>query len=185
MARNPHSTVPFNSGARGEHQWLTTSEYDLDGLLTLCPAVTFGKYLAVTSFDSGPLSLNELEKKRGWYSRGEIAYSPQIQSLEVLPPRGGFDEWYVFEQSVDLGHLGDRANIFEAPLTPGQVETFVNFCDGCALHRPNDLTDLFWRQLEWIRPESYVADGDNLLTFVTTNENLFSLVSKALREANC
>ncbi len=184
MAEDLDSPLALNIGVQGGYQWLTTAEHDLDSLLTLCPAVALGKYLAVTSFDSGPLLLNEFEKNAEWNSRGEIAYSPRIQSLEMLPPRGGFDEWYVFERSVDLGHLG-RGNIFEAPLAPGQVEVLVNFSEGFALHRPakRDLTDLFWRQLAWIRPESYVADTHNLLTFVTADTNLFSCVNQALREA--
>ncbi len=182
MSEELDSQIALNTGARGNYQWLTTAEHDLDSLLKLCPNVTVGKYLAVTSFDSGPLLLNELQKNNGWNSRGNLAYSPRIEWLELLPPRGGFDEWYVFERSVDLGHLGS-GNIFEAPLAPGQVRAFVNFSDGFALHRPNDLTDLFWRQLEWIRPESYIADGGSFLTFVTANANLFSFASQALKEA--
>jgi len=184
MAEELDSPIALNAGARGDYQWLTTAQHDFDRLLTLCPSVTVGKYLAVTFFDSGPLSLNQLEKNRGWNSRGDIAYSPRIESLETLPSRGGFDEWYVFERCVDLGQLG-TCNIFEAPLGPGQVEVFVNFADSFVLHRPavRDLTDLFWVQLGWIRPESYIADTHNLLTFVTADIDLFSRVSQALREA--
>ena len=57
---------------------------------------------------------------------------------------------------------------------------FANYC--FALHRPEmkDLADLFWRQLDWIRPESYVADND-YLTFVSMNESLFTKVHDAMK----
>jgi hypothetical protein len=51
-----------------------------------------------------------------------------------------------------------------------------------ALHRPEmkDLATLFWRQIERIRPESYIADGD-YLNFVTMNKTLFASVHCALK----
>ena len=77
-------------------------------------------------------------------------------------PRDGWDEWYVFNTPVDMGtsHLGE--NIFEVPDEPGQVRVFVNYCFAPHLPKMSDLAVLFWRQLEWIRPESYVADNDYL-----------------------
>jgi hypothetical protein len=168
-----------NAGSHGAYQWLTTTAHDFDSLLTLCPTAVLGKYVAVTSFDSGSLSLNDEQKATGWESRQGIAYSPLVQSAGTLPERGGFDEWYVFGTAVDLGEKG-QGNIFEAPLSVGQIEVFVNFAEGFDLHQPNSLVPLFWRQLEWIRPESYIADTHHLLTFVSTNPNVFSAVLEAL-----
>jgi hypothetical protein len=92
-----------NAVAHGEYEWLTTTSHDFDSFLTLCPTAVLGKYVAVTSFDSGSLSLSDEEKAAGWESRRGIAYSPLIQSAGTLPERGGFDEWYVFGTPVDLG----------------------------------------------------------------------------------
>jgi hypothetical protein len=135
------------AGSHGDYQWLVT-EHKLDDLLRICPAVVLGKYVAVTSWDSGSLKLNDEEKSVGWESRKGIAYSVRIQSIEALPTRGGYDEWYLFGAPVDLGGLG-RGNVFEAPLSPGQVWAFVNYADGFGLHNPSvhGLVDLFWRQL--------------------------------------
>jgi hypothetical protein len=47
------------TGALGAYQWLTTYQHDLDTLLQSCPQTFLGKYIAVTSLDSGPLNLNE------------------------------------------------------------------------------------------------------------------------------
>jgi hypothetical protein len=179
MATKPSS--PLTTGTHGAYYWLTTSEHELDDLLTLCPTVVLGKYLAVTSFDGGSLTLDDAEKLAGWETRGGISYSACVLSVETLPPRGGYDEWYVFGTRVDLGGLG-KGNVFEARLLPGQVEVFVNFSDGFDLRRTGigDLADLFWRQLEWIRPESYIADGGSYMTFVTSEGSLFAAVQRAL-----
>ena len=169
-------------GSHDAYQWLTTSEHDLDGFLTLCPDAVLGNYVAVTSFDSGSLSLSDEEKSAGWESRKGIAYSPLIRSVATLPERGGFDEWYVFRIPVDLGDKG-RGNVFEAPLSAGQIEVFVNFAEGFDLHQPNALVPLFWRQLNWIQPESYIADTHHLLTFVSNNRNVFEAVRQAFAES--
>jgi hypothetical protein len=45
-----------------------------------------------------------------------------------------------------------------------------------------DLVSLFWKQLEWIQPESYIADGDVLLTFASRNKDIFIAVSNSLAD---
>ena len=178
---NPKPSSPLTTGTHGAYHWLTTSEHDLDDLLTLCPTVVLGRYLAATSFDSGSLTLDDAEKLAGWETRGGIAYSTCVLSVETLSARGGYDEWYVFGSPMDLGRLS-RGNVFESPLLPGQVEVFVNFSDGFDLRRTDagDLADLFWRQLEWICPQSYIADGGSFMTFVSSDESLFAGVRRAL-----
>lgn len=169
------------SGSHGPFQWLTTGQHDLGTLLQLCPQAVLGKYIAVTSFDSGPLLPNDEELSQGWQTRKNIAYSPGIQSVEKLPygDCGGFDEWYVFNAPTDLGRLVE-GNIFEALLQPGNVAVFVNY-GGFALHAPTmqELVDLFWPQVERISPESYIADGD-VLNFVSRDKDLFATVFQAL-----
>jgi hypothetical protein len=88
-----------------------------------------------------------------------------------------------FRSPFDLGELW-HGNVFEAPITQGQVCTFVNFGPGFALHNPEmvDLVSLFWKQLDWIQPESYIADADMLLTFVSRNEDIFVAVRNALSD---
>jgi hypothetical protein len=177
------SPSSLKSGSHDAYQWLTTSAHDLDSFLTLCPAPVLGKYVAVTSFDSGSLSLSDGEKAAGWGSRECIAYSPLILSVATLPERGGFDEWYVFGTPVDLGAKG-RGNVFESPLIAGQIEVFVNFGERFDLNQPNDLVPLFWHQLKWVQPESYIADTHHLLTFVSNNRNIFESVRQAFTESH-
>ena len=170
--------VVLKIGSQGVYEWLATDRA-LD-LLVVCPDLVKGKYLAITSLDSGPLVPTEEEKEAGWEQRSNIAYSPKIQAVASVP-RAEWDEWYIFDRPVDLGisHLGE--NIFEAPQTKGHVSVFVNY--GFALY-PADragLVDLFWPQLERIQPESYVADND-YLTFVSANEELFASILRAVRQ---
>jgi hypothetical protein len=174
----------LSTGSHGAYLWLTTGKHDLDSLLQRCPQALLGKYIAVTSQDSGSLTPTEEERRAGWQTRNEIAYSPRIQSAERLPHGecGGFDEWYVFESPFDLGQIW-HGNVFEAPLTSGQVSTFVNFLD-FALHNPEveDLVSFFWKQIDRIQPESYISDGNLFLTFVTRDKDLFATVRQALSD---
>src|SRR5215467_3698217 len=96
-------------GSEGLYEWLV-SDQQFD-LLRLCPQIVLGKYVAITSIDSGPLEPTENEVTAGWQSRGEIAYSPQVQSIEEIPS-AGWDEWYIFNKPVDLGLSHLTENIF-------------------------------------------------------------------------
>lgn len=40
---------------------------------------------------------------------------------------------------------------------------------------------LFWQQLDSIRPESFIADSDAFLTFVSRNEDIFVAVCNAMQ----
>ncbi len=141
----------------GVYDWLVTG-HPLEAVLQACPELVVGKYVFVTSFDSGPLDLNPEDTTAGWEGRNDIAYSPQILDPAFIP-RDQYDEWYIFDRPRDLGGLvpGDK-NVFDVCPQEGKVSTFVNF-GGFAFHDANvaDLTGLFWQQLDWIRPESYVG----------------------------
>jgi hypothetical protein len=170
------------TGSHGEYLWLTTAHHDLRSLLHQHPQVVLGKYIAVTSHDSGPLAQTDVEKRAGWECREEIGYSPQIQFAEGLQfgDCAGFDEWYIFDSPSDLGRIW-HGNVFEAPNASGQICVFVNFL-GFALHDPEiqDLVSLFWNQLDRIRPESYVAHGSPYLTFASRDKDLFASVLQVL-----
>ncbi len=165
-------------GSHGLYEWLVTDQqFDL---LRLCPEIVLGKYVAVTSFDSGVLVPDRKEKASGWKSQGGIAYSPKIQSAGDLP-QAGWNEWYIFDEVVDLGTSHLSENIFEVPQKQGHVSVLVNY--GFALHPPertDGLATLFWQQLARIRPESYIADND-YLSFVSMNKVLFANVRDAVK----
>jgi len=165
-------------GSQGLYEWLVTDQqFDL---LQISPEVVLGKYIAITSIDSGPLVPTDDETAAGWESRKKIAYSPKIQTIQGLP-RAGWDEWYIFDNPTDLGTSHLEENIFEMPQEQGHVSVLVNY--GFALYPPersNHLATLFWEQLARIRPASYVADND-YLTFVSINKRLFASVRDAVK----
>jgi hypothetical protein len=109
-------TSMLTVGIQGPYEWLVTDQqFDL---LQICPDVVLGKYVAITSLDSGPLVSTDEEKAAGWENRGNIAYSPKVQDVGSLP-RADYDEWYTFSDPSDLGtgHIGE--NIFEVPQGQG------------------------------------------------------------------
>jgi hypothetical protein len=164
-------------GSQGVYEWLVTDErFDL---LQLCPEIVLGKHVAVTSIDSGQLMPTDKETAAGWHSHEKIAYSPKIQHAEELP-REGWDEWYIFNDPTDLGTSHLQENIFEVPRGRGHLSVFVNY--GFALHQPEmeSIASLFWQQMDWVRPESYVADND-YLNFVSMNKALFASVHDAVK----
>lgn len=164
-------------GSQGTYEWLVTDEsFDL---LQKCPDIVLGKYVAITSIDSGELVLTEKESAAGWRGHERIAYSPKVQNAEDIPLEG-WDEWYIFNNPTDLGTSHLAENIFEAPRGRGHLSVFVNY--GFALHQPEmeSIATLFWEQMNWVCAESYVADSD-YLNFVTMNKALFASVHAAVR----
>lgn len=177
----PH-IIMLTVGSQGMYEWLVTDE-DFD-LLHLCPEIVLRKYVAVTSIDSGEFVPTDQEKAAGWQSHALIAYSPRIQHVEEVP-REGWDEWYIFNSPVDLGTSHLHENIFEHPLGLKELGVFVNFGWGFALDKPDKtLVNLFWQQMEWVKPESYVADSETL-TFVSMNKALFASVHLAVSRFAC
>ncbi len=188
-----HGT-PGIVGSHGEYQWLTMVDRDITSLLSICPEIVLGKYLAVTNIDSGPLRLTEQEKSLGWWTAEagrffqgtswnlpkyrddwKVAYSPRIASIHGLPNEthdeccAGYDEWFVFEQHVPAD----------------EIESFVNW-GGFRLYDSEFqwCTDRFWNQIARIKPESYIADG-TVFTVVTRNPVLFNrIISGYLASAN-
>jgi hypothetical protein len=72
--------------------------------------------------------------------------------------------------------------VFTTAVAPGTVFAFINFF-GFQLSEPEmqPVTDLFWKQMEWMQPESYIGDGRQCLVFATRNKALlFAAVGKAL-----
>ncbi len=184
LARVEHGT-PGMTGVHEEYRWLIMPDRGIYSLLNICPEIVLGKYLAVTSIDSGPLRLTEQEKVEGWWSTEaarvfqgnslspwesqddwKVAYSPSITSVHGLPNQthdessAGYDEWYVFEKPVPIE----------------EIETFVNW-GGFRLYAPEFqwCTDRFWKQIAKLKPESYIADG-TVFTVVTRNPKLFELI---------
>jgi len=179
-----NDNIPHRPIITGEHaafQWLTM-DIGVAGLAQLCAKIVMDKYLVVTSIDSGSLVLSHAQKANGWQSRNGIAYSPRIEAIEGLPCTLGFDEWYVFESPTDLGALC-HTNPFDPRPGPGQVHAYVNF--EFALHdsETDAVRELFWEQMNWINPESFLGDSVQCLSFASRNKDIFAAVLESLSHA--
>jgi hypothetical protein len=167
-------------GVHGEYEWLA-STHCIDDLLRLCPEIVLGKYVAVTSVDSGRYFPTTEELAAGWERRKGIAYSPRIENVGALP-REGWDEWYVFEDRVDLGGMAaQESNPFRASLGPGEVYAFVNYND-LGLNRPDtrSIAPYFWRQFDWIRPLTYISESGDYLVVISTDRKQFAIARQGL-----
>lgn len=171
---NENTTI---TGTHGKHYWLWCRDLTMSDMLKAHPTLVLNKYLAITSWDSGPFVPSDEERAMGWERRGQIAYSGIIRSINQVPIGDGYDEWYVFTQPTELGTLV-RGNIFEIGIHPDQVAAFVNY-GGFKPEDPEapDLVDLFWQQYDLIQPYCFIADGD-LLSVVTSDEKLFAEIKK-------
>jgi hypothetical protein len=118
-------------------------EMRLDGLLAHFPELVVGRYVAVLSFDSGPLVLSAEEEKKGWRRIGAIAFSPRITDIRELP-FDSFDEWLVFDSTA----LCDQA------------ESLVSFYGFSPIDFAwEEKKELFWSQLSRLSPISVIGDG--------------------------
>ncbi len=175
------------AGSHGPYQWLTSDQENMNEILRQCPEIVLGRYAAITTYDSGDFRPTESDTAAGWESRNGIAYSRQIRTPADLPecaklePAELYQEWYLFGAPVDLGTTS-RGNVFVTQPGPGRTLIFIGYT-ALVLHEPEmkELTDLFWMQLEALRPESYFGEGRDYLTFVTRNPDFFDSVLKRLK----
>lgn len=179
----------IRSGSHLDYHWICCcpaprgADAGIDTLIHACPHVFLDKYIAITSFDSGPLTLSEDERETGWTSHADIAMSPRVTRAVLSElPFDNNDEWYVFEHPPRF-----------------EVETrFVKYCafrladasyvellrsenrDEAEIEELVHLTERFWRHVHRINPESYIADGDNFV-FATRNHDLYAAVAAATK----
>jgi hypothetical protein len=176
----------MRTGTHAAYQWLE-ADHDLREFVSLCPGAIVDKFVAITAVDSGSFEPSEQDRAAGWTARGGIAYSPRVETSATLPSNCccreccGYDEWYIFEaQPPSLGSLC-HDNVFTSEIGSGRVFQFINF-GGFRFSdsRMSAIVDLYWRQMEWVQPESYVADGENCLLFATRNSQIYRIVFEAL-----
>jgi len=174
----------MHRGKQGEYYWLEAVSPSIHDILKVCPEFVLGKYLVVTSFDSGPLRLTTPEFEAGWLQHGELAINPSVKSVEDVP-YDEYDEWYIFTRTPPLEDF----------------KVFVNYC-GFSLRDPEYLLDgvdptwditgikydienmrswqeLFWLQLELKGAETYIASGDRLI-LATHRPELYERIAEPI-----
>jgi hypothetical protein len=148
------------TGHRGVFQWIVWNSQFLGELVSAVPQIAIGKYVVISSFDSGPFVPSAEEIERGWIFKSGLAYSPQIRTPDDLP-HDQYDEWYIYPWKREIN----------------PPEVFINYADFRLRYYAADiewhgLLERFWRQMELLQPESYLAEGDSLI-FVTRDAGLY------------
>ena len=175
------------TGSNGRYRWLADERNGIGRLIERCPEALLGRYLVVACFDSGPLRPNAQETAAGWSSDGQLAYSPRLESLSLLPHEN-FDEWYIFTSPTRLRSCDVFINI--GGFTLRNPEESLAALDptwdrvGAKVLAGEQIRELekFWSQLELFGAESYIVDGDNFI-FATTNAVLYARGEIAFRSA--
>jgi hypothetical protein len=171
-------------GNHNRYFWLESEDARLFDLLRICPQVVEGKYVVVTACDSGPLKLVEEERALGWTTQGPLAYSPKIERADWVP-QGEYDEWYIFPAATRMDipevFVNDSGFTF---LDPGQQQKVLDPTWDREMHAEwreilSEKQSRFWRQLEAIRPETYVAEGNRLI-LVTSNLGCYETIRQHL-----
>jgi len=168
------------AGFEDGYEWIVAT-CSLGDLLSACPEIVMGRFVAVTAFDSGPLVLTEDERVKGWNSQLGVAYSPRVADVKTLPFDNCYDEWYIFDQHTEIGRIAEQGtNIFERRQTEDTLYRFVNYHLGLHLEEQTPLSDLFWTQIRRLQPDAYVADCQSFVTVVSNNKELFAIVRKGI-----
>jgi SAM-dependent methyltransferase len=177
-------SFPAHVGTHGDYEWLST-EHSFEDLLRQCPQMVLGKYVAIASYDGGRLLLSDDNRAAGWQSRMDIAFSPRVESIAKLP-RYMRDEWYIFADRADLSRISAGVGTDLAACLEGeQVYPFVDF-GGFGLHIPQwaATAALFWKQFDRIRPQTYIADNNDILTIVSSDKRLVGAMCLAIERLN-
>jgi hypothetical protein len=177
----------MESGRVGEYEWVESHSFDLGKLLKNYPEAVVGKYVVISSFDSGPLEPSPEEVAKGWHKRGELLMTTRVSGASELPFEQ-YDEWYVFPQATVPKIAEVFVNYGDFTLTPPDQFVQRAATTGAqadlvgAKHLASQLAErqlLFWEQLRECKPESFIADG-NVFMFVCRNSELFRNVRNAI-----
>lgn len=133
--------------------------------------------------------LSDEEIAEGWVLRGDIAYSPRISTVAGLRfqrdglDSPGYDEWYIFtEPPPALGSIY-HGNYFDFQPGPGHVMVFVND-PAFLLHEPNPylpgILERFWNQMQELQATTFIADGQDCVTLVSTDHALIQTAADRL-----
>ena len=178
----------MESGRLDKYHWVESASFDVSKILRSCPEVVLGKFVIITAFDSGPLTLSPEAIARGWCKHGDLAVTSQISSVAELPFDDN-DEWYVFPQytlpQISETFVNDGIFRLASPdnFVRNAIAILVDQADLVgAKHLANRLAErqqIFWEQLRASNAESFIADG-NTFMFASSNAELFERVTKAI-----
>ena len=158
----------MNEGKTYNYHWIEGTEFGLHSLVTKCLQLIKGKTVAITSFDSSPLSPNDEEKGLGWYSKDDVFYAPKITNPKELP-YDQYDEWYIFDELKEFKPIDAFVNYGSFFLRDPdyQLKEMDPTWDKVAIqHQINyqkEMQEKFWEYIHRIQPRSFIMDGDRFI----------------------
>jgi hypothetical protein len=175
------------TGTQGKYFWLEDVTLSFNGLLELCPEFVLGKYLVITSFDSGPLRLNDKDFNRGWLQHNELAINPSIESVQDIP-YDEYDEWYIFSKIPLLEEFKVFVNYSMFSLRDPEYLLIGGEATGDIVgrryeaERIKEMQESFWLQLKLKEAETYISVGDRLI-LATQRQILYEKLIESVSEA--
>ena len=173
-------------GQRSGYHWLSLEgEIPLGSLIGLFPEIVLNRYVVVTSYDSGVMLPTPAQIASGWRVEGEFTYSPPIRMIRELEPlREDFDseyynECYVFCECKSLGRRY-RGDFFQFDETSGEVQVFVNLLAFNLADCDEGILEGFWRQMERIAPQTYIAEGEGVVSIASKDQALIAKIVGSL-----
>jgi hypothetical protein len=170
--------MPLFSGQHGDYYWMTWTEpYNfMYQLLAFHPEIVTGKYLAITALDSGPHRPNPDEMEQGWSFLDKVAYSPAIKTIDQIPVHE-WEEMYIFAlpAQINPGDVFVNYGVFLVSADNALLDVVEPHWDRYYQNLKIENAEPFWDEIERLRPESYLAEGD-FLHFVTRNTALYQQV---------
>jgi hypothetical protein len=73
----------IRTGWHADYQWMTSENHCIGDIVQLRPSLITGRYLAITSTDSGDPKWRA-EKLPGWNGKGGMAYSPLLKDTTAF-----------------------------------------------------------------------------------------------------
>ncbi|MCX6951701.1 MAG: hypothetical protein NTV51_05905 [Verrucomicrobia bacterium] len=117
-----------------------------------CPELVVGRYLVNASYDSGSLTLSDVQKDGGWRMIKDFAHSARIEDPAEIP-HDQFDEWL----------------IFDAPTVVSDFETMVNQGGFTPLDFDwEEKRAAYWSQILALRPLHVLGENDG--AYVVTRD---------------
>lgn len=178
----PDASVP-KTGEKEGYYWLSvrTDARLLGQTVKNVPALFLGKVVAITLFDSGPLTPGDDEIAMGWHRTGDVLWTTSIKDPAVLP-YAGWDEWYVFDKEKELPKFDVLTNYssFRLDDLAAVLRENPNW-DKSVLDFDMKLQDTFWRQVKILQPLSFLAENDAFFNFATREAALCRKVEECCR----
>ena len=176
------------TGKQGKYYWLEQVNRTFDDVRRICPEFLEGKYLVVTSFDSGPLMLTDEEFRSGWLQHDELAINPFVKSFKDVP-YDEYDEWYIFPNAPPLEDFKVFVNYSSFSLRdPEYLVTEAEPTWDLAgrrdqAERVKELQELFWLHLESKQPETYISAGERFI-LATQRAQLYNKITEFYADSN-